>query len=200
MKRMWASQAHEQRHWRAGKTTVAGVDEAGRGALAGPIVAAAVVMPMRYRLRVADSKTLSPKQRERLFVTITANAIAWHVALVEANMIDSDGIDAANELSVRNAVAGLGFAPDYIYADKVRLTMVPDRWETVVDGDRIISAVAAASILAKVARDSIMLAHHQQLPRWGFNQHKGYGTTLHFENIKQHGLSPIHRRTFVSHH
>lgn len=198
MKKRWATTTREQKHWRQGKTLVAGVDEAGRGALAGPIVAAAVILPMNYHLHVADSKILSPITRERLFVEITKTAYAWSIASVEADEIDRVGINPANEAVVRLAVARLPLTPDHIFADAVRLRQTPERWESVVDGDARISVVAAASIIAKVARDAIMRSHHPRLPHWHFATHKGYGTERHFASIKKHGLSPIHRRTFVS--
>lgn len=195
----WATTTAERRHWRQGKTLIAGVDEAGRGALAGPIVAAAVIMPVGYKLQVADSKLLSAVARERLFVTITHAAYAWSVALVEAEQIDADGIDRANEQVVQAAIKQLPLTPDHVFADAVRMKTTPARWESVIDGDATIGVVAAASIIAKAGRDAIMRGHHQRLPQWQFDTHKGYGTAHHFQLLQKHGLSPIHRRSFMSH-
>ncbi|MBI4537826.1 MAG: ribonuclease HII [candidate division NC10 bacterium] len=177
---------------------IAGVDEAGRGSLAGPVVAAAVILPADAVIPgLADSKLLRPRTRERLAEVIGAACVAWSVAAVEAAEIDATNILRATLAAMARAVEGLASQPALVLVDgnvTPRLSM-PVR--AIVQGDRRVAAISAASILAKVTRDRLMEAWSRQFPRYGFAQHKGYGTALHRANIARYGPTPIHRRTFA---
>ncbi len=179
-------------------TSIAGVDEAGRGCLAGPVVAAAVVLPAKIALPgLTDSKLLTPAAREVLAPAIRAVAVAWAVAAVEAAAIDDTDIVRATFEAMRLAVCQLVPPPELILVDgnvtpKLSLPARP-----VVKGDRLVAAISAASILAKVTRDHMMEAWGLQYPAYGFAQHKGYGTAEHLAVIAREGPSPIHRRTFA---
>jgi ribonuclease HII len=187
----------EKKLRRAGFKLVAGVDEAGRGALAGPIVAAAVILPVNHRLSgIKDSKQLSPEKREYLFKIITKKAIAWSLRQVLPRQIDKKGIQPANRLVLKTAAQKLEIKPDYILIDALELKVGKIPSKSIIRGDEKILCIAAASIIAKVIRDRLMLKKHRQYPRYQFNQHKGYGTKLHYDRIKKYGPSVIHRRSF----
>lgn len=177
---------------------VAGVDEVGRGCLAGPVVAAAVVLPHDLRVPgIADSKALTADQRDALFDRITATALRWHVAFVPAIEIDRINILRASLLAMRHAVEALLPLPGFVLVDGHMLIpdlRIPQR--PVVGGDRRSTAIAAASILAKVTRDRWMVDAHRQDPRYGFDQHKGYATPEHLRAVSEFGYSELHRRTF----
>lgn len=182
---------------RMGFNHVAGVDEVGRGCLAGPVVAAAVVLtPDRYVPRICDSKTVTALERARLYERITRTAIAWSVALAECDEIDRINIHQASLRAMERAVSGLTPCPDFVLVDAFRIPdlLMPQR--AVIHGDSRCTAIAAASILAKVTRDRIMLELHSRDPRYGFDRHKGYATKDHLDAVAQHGYSAVHRRSF----
>lgn len=188
---------HERRLWRRGYQLVAGVDEVGRGAWAGPLVAAAVIFPSGAKLDgIADSKLLTPRARRERFFLITRLAIAWSFGVVERETIDSIGIQPANRLAFKLALEQLKVAPDYIYLDALpfRYRRVPT--ESVIGGDRMIFSIAAASIIAKAYRDYLMERWHVRYPNYSFDLHKGYGTAEHRLALHKHGLCPIHRHSF----
>jgi ribonuclease HII len=175
----------------------AGVDEAGRGPLAGPVVAAAVILPPGYRNPdIRDSKKLSPAQRERLFPVIRREAAAWATALATHEEIDGINILQASLLAMRRAVEALPSTPDFLFVDGNRRVPCAISQETLVGGDGRCLSIAAASILAKVERDRMMGEFDRLYPGYGFSAHKGYPTRDHLEAIRRLGPSPIHRRTF----
>lgn len=189
---------YEQQLFRNGYNVIVGADEVGRGAWAGPIVAAAVVLPARPRIyRVRDSKLLTPHQRETLAARIKATALHWAVGVVSSEDIDSMGIGPANHEAIRRAVRALQTRIDHIFIDG-RMTVIglPAPATTIVDGDAIVYSIAAASIVAKVERDYRMTQLHEQYPEYGFHEHKGYGTPTHLHALQHHGLCAIHRRSF----
>lgn len=175
----------------------AGVDEAGRGPLSGPVMAAAVILdPARPIEGLADSKALSAARRVRLAERIQRDAQAWCVASASVEEIDALNILQATLLAMRRAVEGLGVAPAVVWVDGNRDPGLPMRTETVVRGDALIPSIAAASILAKVARDRLCLEHHRLFPHYGFDRHKGYPTADHLAALRQWGPSAVHRRSF----
>ncbi len=181
-----------------GFAQVCGVDEAGRGPLAGPVCAAAVILPPGCEIDgLNDSKKLTEKKREALFPVIQQTALAWSVAYAEVEEIDSLNILQATFLAMRRAVEGLSLPADYALIDGNRLPPLAIPGETVVKGDSRSMSIAAASVLAKVSRDHVMFDLDRQFPQYAFAQHKGYGTALHYEKIKEHGVSPVHRLTFL---
>jgi ribonuclease HII len=176
---------------------VAGVDEAGRGPLAGPVVAAAVILdPLKPIESLADSKILSERQRDRLFEIIKTVALSWSVGIASVEEIDEFNILQATLLAMQRAVNGLAIQPDKVLIDGNRIPdlLIPAR--AIVKGDSKVKAISAASILAKVERDSIMVDYHQKYPDFSFHLHKGYGTGQHITEIEQFGILPIHRKTF----
>ncbi|MDD5382071.1 MAG: ribonuclease HII [Candidatus Margulisbacteria bacterium] len=189
---------YESKLKKQGYQLVAGVDEAGRGPLAGPIVAAAVILPLEIDLPgLNDSKLLSPKQREALFIKIRRQAISIGVGKVGHKLIDKLNIGKANVLAMELAVKGLCRRPDFILIDGKRYRLdLPVAQRAIVQGDRKCASIAAASIIAKVVRDRIMDRYHLKYPEYGFAWHKGYGTREHFQELQEHGPCPIHRRSF----
>jgi ribonuclease HII len=189
---------YEAQAWRAGLALVAGLDEAGRGPLAGPVVAAAVVLtPDRRVKKLADSKLLSPERREELFGEITARAVAVGVGIVDHETIDRVNILQATRLAMIEALRGLGMEPDLVITDFVKLPGLTCPQRNLVDGDRRCATVAAASIIAKVTRDRLMVEADKQFPDYGFARHKGYATADHLAALDRHGPCPLHRRTFA---
>lgn len=187
----------ERSHWQHGIETIVGVDEAGRGPLAGPVVAAAVVFPKDiFIVGVDDSKKLSEKKREKLFHIIYEQAIGVGVGIVSHEVIDRINIYQASILAMRKAIEKLSFTPQLVLADGNSFSHDLLRYENIIDGDAKSFTIAAASIIAKVTRDSLMKEYHEQFPVYGFAQHKGYGTKRHVEAIHQYGLCEIHRRSF----
>lgn len=187
----------EEEFWNSGVKYVAGADEVGRGSWAGPIVAAAVILPVGFEpKKVRDSKTLSPKQREAMFVHVTRNAVSWAVGVVSSEDIDAHGISPANKRAIVEALQRLHIQPDAVLIDAVKLDYEGKPVKAVIDGDATILSIAAASIVAKVVRDTLMLGEHRLYPAYSFPTHKGYGTKDHEAAIRKHGLSPIHRRSF----
>ncbi len=182
---------------RMGFVRVAGVDEVGRGCLAGPVVAAAVVLdPDRYIARVCDSKTVTALERERLYERIVRGAIAWAVAGAEPDEIDRFNIHQASLRAMQRAVAGLTPSPDFVLVDAFRIPDLLMAQRAVVHGDSRCTAIAAASIVAKVTRDRLMLELHSRDPRYGFDRHKGYATRDHLDAVSRFGYSEAHRRSF----
>ena len=176
---------------------VAGVDEAGRGPLAGPVVAGAVILDERKPIRgLADSKKLSAKRREALFDEIRAKALCCSIAQASVLEIDTLNILQATLLAMSRAVLGLRLPPKLVLVDGNRLPVLEMRAEAIVKGDATVPAISAASILAKVSRDRWCADYHQLFPQYGFDQHKGYGTADHLAALRQHGPCPEHRRTF----
>ncbi len=181
-----------------GFKAVCGVDEAGRGPLAGPVFAAAVILPENCEIEgLNDSKKLSEKKREALFDVIKEKAISWCVASIDEKVIDEINILQATYLAMKNAVEGLDIPADYALIDGNRLPPLEIKGETVVKGDAKSMSIAAASILAKVSRDRFMLEIDKQYPQYQFAKHKGYGTKLHYEMLTEHGISPCHRMSFL---
>lgn len=176
---------------------VCGVDEAGRGPLAGPVYAAAVILaPGRRIAGLADSKALTPQQREELAHEIRERAAAWSVASASVEEIDTLNILQASLLAMRRAVQRLSIAPERVVVDGLHTPAVGIPARAVVGGDARIAAISAASILAKVARDAEMIALHQIHSHWGFDRHKGYSTPEHLAALRTFGVSAIHRRSF----
>lgn len=177
---------------------ICGVDEAGRGPLAGPVCAAAVILPHGLELPgLNDSKKLSDKKRRELFDMITSQAVAYGIALVDEKTIDEINILQATFVAMQKAVSKLETKPDLVLIDGNRSAEVGCPVKTVVKGDSLSANIAAASILAKVTRDSLMEKLDLQYPQYGFAVHKGYGTKRHYEALREHGACPIHRASFL---
>ena len=189
---------YEARAAAKGFTAVCGVDEAGRGPLAGPVCAAAVILPQGSVIEgLNDSKKLSEKKREMLYDKVTENALAWSVAFASEAEIDEINILQATFLAMKRAVEGLPVKTDYTLIDGNRMPPLGIDGETVIKGDSLSMSIAAASIIAKVTRDRLMLEIDKEYPQYLFSQHKGYGTALHYEMLEKHGISPVHRRSFL---
>ena len=177
---------------------ICGIDEAGRGPLAGPVYAAAVILPNDIIIKgINDSKKLSEKKREELFEEITEKAIAYNIFSVDEKRIDEINILNATYEAMNGAVNGLSTAPDFVLIDGNRISGMEIPHETVVKGDSKSISIAAASILAKVSRDRFICQMAEKYPEYGFEKHKGYGTKAHNEAILKYGPCPIHRRTFL---
>ena len=201
--------AFEEEGRARGFRVIAGVDEVGRGPLAGPVVSAALVLPRGYlHPDIKDSKLLTQKQREKLAPLIQKEAVSWGIGIVEADEIDCLNILQASLLAMVRALARLSVSPDYVLIDGNQsipeplfrmgkfLTANKLYQKTIIKGDRSCVSIAAASIVAKVARDEIMLEYHRQYPEYGFAEHMGYACDEHFKALRRHGASPIHRRSF----
>ena len=188
----------EEKAWQNGYSAVCGVDEAGRGPLAGPVCAAAVILPAGIVIDgLNDSKKLTEKKREALFDVITENAISWSVSLVDETVIDEINILQATYRAMQQAVEGLPRPADFVYVDGNRSEGLSLPHECVVSGDARIPSIAAASIIAKVTRDRLMRDFAVRYPVYGFEKHKGYGSRAHYAALLEHGPCPIHRRTFL---
>ena len=197
MSRVPAMRTLENALRRAGFVYVAGVDEVGRGCLAGPVVAAAVVLhPDRHIPGVCDSKAVPAAERERLYETILARAVAWAVGEADPSEIDRLNIHQASLRAMQRAVIALVPLPDIVLVDAFRVPDLPMAQRGVPHGDRRCSAIAAASIVAKVTRDRQMLELHARDPRYGFDRHKGYATADHLAAVARFGYSEVHRRSF----
>jgi ribonuclease HII len=177
---------------------ICGVDEAGRGPLAGPVFAAAVILdPAKPIPGLRDSKKLTEARRDALAAQIKTNAVAWSIAQCSESEIDTFNILQATMLAMRRAVEGLKVMPTLALVDGNRCPVIPARSEAIVRGDDKVPAISAASILAKTARDAALVALHMQYPHYGFDQHKGYPTELHLERLRIHGVSPVHRKSYA---
>jgi len=195
-----ARDAAERWAWRRGYRRIAGTDEAGRGALAGPLVAAAVVLPGEGEIydieELTDSKLLTPAKRKRLFKIIVESADSWSFSCVAPHDIDRGGLQPANMKAMREAVLMLLPAPDLVIVDYYRITELGIPQWSMVHGDRACRSVAAASILAKVIRDHLMTQWSLWYPQYGFESNKGYGTAQHLKALAAHGPLPCHRSSF----
>ena len=189
----YEKEAHEN-----GFEVVCGVDEAGRGPLAGPVFAAAVILPENYSHEILnDSKKLSEKKRDLVYDDIIKDAVAWSVGIATEKEIDDINILNATFLAMKRAVDGLSIKPDLAYIDGNQYPKTGVKEVTIIKGDSKCMSVAAASIIAKVSRDRFMLKIAEEYPQYQFEKHKGYGTKLHYEMIEQHGVSPVHRNSFL---
>jgi ribonuclease HII len=190
---------YEAQAWRTGLSRIAGIDEAGRGPLAGPVVAAAVVIAPDRRIKgLCDSKVLPADKREVLFALIQERAVAVGIGIVDHLTIDRINILEATRVAMMRALAGLTLVPELVITDFVKLLECPCPQRNLVDGDARCATVAAASIIAKVTRDRLMREWDATYPEYGFAKHKGYATAEHLAAIDRHGLCPLHRRSFVS--
>ncbi len=191
---------YEREYFERGYTAVAGVDEVGRGPLAGPVVCAAVILPLEEEKRVRgidDSKKLSKKKREELFGLIKETALAYSIAEVDEKVIDEINILQATRLCMKKAVEGLALPPDFVLTDGNMTLDIAFPQRSVVKGDALVCSIGAASILAKVYRDKLMAEYAEQFPEYGFGHNAGYGTAEHIRAIREYGLCSIHRKTFV---
>ena len=201
-KKFYPSLTEERKLWRAGFVRVAGLDEAGRGALAGPVVVGAVILPVNSKqeglwAEVQDSKLLSPARREALAARIQAQAAAWSLGEASAAEIDASGIAPATRLAMRRAVQALSPPPDHLLIDWVQLKSLNLPQQSFTKGDLHIVSIAAASILAKVHRDRLLCQLHENYPAYGFHSHKGYAVPSHLAAIERFGPCPAHRRSFA---
>ncbi|MEA4853576.1 MAG: ribonuclease HII [Christensenella sp.] len=188
---------YEKQHWQRKEYLIAGLDEAGRGPLAGPVVAACVIMPHDdLILGIDDSKKLSEKRREFLYDLILEKAVDYSIGVVDNKTIDEINILNAARKAFQMALDGLVVRPDFVYTDAMRIqTDLP--YLSLVKGDAKVYTIAAASIVAKVTRDRMMLEYDKKYPEYYFAKHKGYGTKLHYEAIQKYGILEIHRRSFL---
>jgi ribonuclease HII len=189
---------HERKLRALGISSIAGIDEAGRGALAGPVVAAAVVLPEKFRHpKLNDSKQLLPEKRQAIYEELLANqAICWSVGVVDSVEIDAINILRATHKAMRLAIEALTMEPQHVLIDGLPVFPFPLPQTAIVDGDCYSLTIAAASVIAKVTRDTIMRDFCARFPEYCFSQHKGYGTELHLIKLHEHGPCPIHRRSF----
>ncbi len=177
---------------------ICGVDEAGRGPLAGPVFAACVVLDPAYKIEgLADSKKLSEKNRNKLTIAIKTHSIAWAIASASVYEIDQLNILQASLLAMKRAVENLSFTPDEVLVDGTHSPHLSLPVRAIIRGDSLVPEISAASILAKTARDAEMLLLHQEFPHYGFDRHKGYPTAGHIMALQQHGASSVHRRSFA---
>lgn len=198
MARTWATHEVEEAARIEGFALVAGVDEVGRGPLAGPVSLGLVILPENFSEPVVDSKLLSAKQREEKAIVIRASAISWVVAHIAPEYIDRHGLTASLTAAGRQAWSQIELTPDVVYLDGRHNYLrydVPVR--TLVKGDQVCASIAAASILAKVERDSYMREQALIYPEYGFETHVGYGTPRHLAALRKHGFTPLHRRSFM---
>lgn len=190
--------AYEDRAKAEGYRTVCGIDEAGRGPLAGPVFAAAVILPEHAVIEgINDSKKLSEKKREALYDVITDTALGWAVGFATEQEIDEINILQATFLAMQRACDGLKLRPDLALVDGNRMPSLGLTTRTIIGGDALSASIAAASILAKVSRDRLMYEIDRIYPEYRFAKHKGYGTALHTQLLKQYGPCPVHRKTFL---
>lgn len=195
--RLQAMRAFEEQYQMC--TYICGIDEAGRGPLAGPVAAGAVILPRECEiLYLNDSKKLSEKRREELFLEIKEKAISYAVGLSNAQRIDEINILQATYEAMHKAISQLSVVPDVLLNDAVIIPGISIPQVKIIKGDAKSVSIAAASILAKVTRDHIMMDYDAQYPEYGFAKHKGYGTEAHIEALKKHGPCPIHRKTFIT--
>ena len=197
MKKVGARRTIENALRRYGFVAVAGVDEVGRGCLAGPVMAGAVVLdPERHIPGLADSKALTALGRDRLYEAIVTRSIAWAVSSADPAEIDEINIHQATFRAMQRAIHALAPLPDVVLVDAFRIPALPMAQRRVVKGDRQCAAIAAASIVAKVTRDRFMDRLHADYPHYGFDRHKGYATAEHLDAVARHGYSNVHRRSF----
>ena len=190
---------YEKKYYDQGMILVAGVDEAGRGPLAGPVCVASVIMPQDNIIEeINDSKKLSEKKREMLYDRIIETALCYHIELIDNTVIDDINILNATKLGMKKCIENLEIVPEMVIIDAVKIdTEIPT--DSIIKGDALSYNVAAASILAKVTRDRLMVELDKKYPEYGFAKHKGYGTKTHIEALKKYGKCEIHRNSFISH-
>lgn len=188
---------YERALYAKGYEFVCGIDEAGRGPLCGPVVAAAVILKKDDHIEgVNDSKKLSEKKREQLFETIKERAVAWSVGIVDEETIDNINILEATRLAMKKAVEGLSTKPEYALVDAEKKVPIDVPYSPIIKGDALSESIAAASIIAKVTRDHMIIDLDKEYPEYGFAKNKGYGTKEHTEAIKKYGLCKAHRKSF----
>jgi ribonuclease HII len=181
-----------------GYSLIAGIDEVGRGPLAGPVVSAAIILNANFiPIGVNDSKKVSEKKRTELFEILKANCVSYGIGIVDEKIIDEINILNAVKLSMKIAIEAMKIPPDFLLTDAITLDNVNIPQKSIIKGDSLSVSIASASIIAKVSRDRIMLAYDRYYPDYGFAKHKGYGTKAHFEAIKKIGISPIHRVSYI---
>ncbi len=180
-----------------GYTRIAGVDEAGRGPLAGPVTAAACILGSHKILGLNDSKKLSEKRREELYEEIIRHAVAYSVTFVEPGVIDEINILEATKRAMTQCILRLSIKPDLVLSDAVKIPGITVPCKAIIRGDAVSNSIAAASILAKVSRDRLMREYDERYPGYGFSIHKGYGTSAHYEALRKLGPCEIHRRSFL---
>lgn len=189
---------YERKYYQQGMKLIAGIDEVGRGPLAGPVVAAAVVLPADiYLPGINDSKEMSKATREHFYHLIKQEAICYSIGIVDNNEIDRINIYQATITAMKQAIDKLNPAPDHLLIDAMPLKNIPFTTESIIKGDQKSISIAAASILAKVTRDQMMLELHQQYPGYYFDKNQGYGTKQHIEALEKYGITPIHRKSFA---
>lgn len=189
--------AYEKELYKEGITLIAGTDEAGRGPLVGPVVAAAVILPKNYFLEgLNDSKQLSEKKREKFYDIIYKDAISVGVGVVDAKTIDEINILEASRLAMKKAIEELNVKPEYVLTDAMKLEGINIPYKDIIHGDALSLSIAAASVIAKVTRDRIMLELDEKYPEYGFKKHKGYPTKEHLENVKKYGVLENYRFTY----
>lgn len=190
---------YEREYFQMGYAAVAGVDEVGRGPLAGPVVCAAVILPLEERIAgINDSKQLSPKRREELDREIRARARAYAIAEVDEGTIDRINILQATRLCMKRAIEALGLTPDFVLTDGNMTLDIGMPQRSIVKGDMLVCSIGAASIIAKVYRDALMARYAEEFPEYGLAHNAGYGTREHIQAIMEHGICRIHRKTFVA--
>lgn len=189
----------ERRLWASGFSLIAGVDEAGRGPIAGPVVAAACILPKDFHIpTIQDSKVLPEAVRDELHALLTNDPqIVWSISIIDHETIDQINILRATLLAMRQAVEKLRIQPDFVLIDGRDAPPLTMAHQAIIKGDSSSQSIAAASIIAKVERDKIMKEAHVLYPEFGFNEHKGYGTAKHLKAIREHGITPIHRKSFA---
>ncbi len=188
----------EKKLWQAGFRHIAGIDEVGRGPLAGPVTVAAVILPQDfYSERIQDSKKLSQKEREYCYQLIVEHALAYSIMHASVAVIEKINILQATKRAMAQAVKKLTLTPDFLLLDAVNISYAGIPQKAIIGGDGISQSIAAASILAKVTRDHLMLDLDQKYPQYGFAKHKGYATTQHIQALKEYGITPSHRRSFL---
>ncbi|WP_200760820.1 ribonuclease HII [Effusibacillus dendaii] len=195
MERLWD---YERSLAAKGFRLIAGIDEAGRGPLAGPVVAAACILPIGIVIpKLNDSKQISPQQREELFHQIREQAVAYGIGMADVDYIDTYNILQATYAAMRRAIRAIGTEPDHLLTDAVTIPDVAVPQQAVIKGDAKSHSIAAASILAKVTRDQMMIEYGRMYPEYGFEQHMGYGTPEHIAALQKYGVCPIHRKSFA---
>lgn len=195
IKKLWSI---ENKVLDLGYKMIAGIDEVGRGPLAGPVVAAAVILPKNEFIPgINDSKKVSENKRNELFEIIYDKAISIGVGIVDNKTIDKINILNATKLAMKKAIIGLNKKPDFLLIDAVELTDISIRQKNIIKGDSNSISIAAASIIAKVTRDNIVREYAKTYPDFGFETHKGYGTKQHYKALKEHGITPLHRKSFI---
>jgi ribonuclease HII len=188
---------YEEEVFSLGYELIGGIDETGRGPLAGPVVAAAVILPKDAKIiGIDDSKKLSPIMREKLCKTISNIVIDWGIGIVNEQTIDEINILEATYLAMKKAIKSLKAKPQFLLVDGSKIPQIDIPQKSIINGDQLSISIQAASILAKVIRDGIMIEYDKEFPQYGFAKHKGYGTAFHIESIKKYGICKIHRKSF----